>query len=146
MSKTENMSDNPGVKAGRTRKRRLWIVFLAAVAFGGTIDAVLVTMSRHAPQGGRPVPPVAAVIAAVFVFLLLYCGSWLYWRLADELERQDNLIGFAAGFLFNIGAFALWYVLYLGGLAPRPEAFPLFVSTGVVGFLAYCLMKLRRMR
>src|SRR5258708_5954637 len=105
MSKTDDMSGGPGIQAGRARRRHLWVLFMVVGGSGGEIDAALLRMIRHSPQAGPPLPAAAAVVAALLLLLLLYGGVSLYLRLADELERQDNLIGFSVGFLFNIGAF-----------------------------------------
>lgn len=145
MSKAEQTPDGPGIQLGRSRKRRLWMLVLVAAAAGVAIDVALVPMVRGGSAGGPPLPPVAAATAAVLMVALLYGGTWLYLRLADELERQDNLIAFTIGFLFNIGAFIFWNFLALGGLAPPPEAYALFLSTAAVGALAYGLLKLQRM-
>lgn len=143
-SKTEEMSGDPGVRADRVRRKRLWTLFLAVVAGGVAIDTLLLPTIGHGPNGGSQLPVAAAVAAGMVLLLLLYGGVGLHLRFADELERQDNLIGFAAGYLFNTGAFILWYLLHLGGLMGPPEAFPLFVSTALVGFLTYGFIKLRR--
>jgi hypothetical protein len=134
-----------GVRAGRTRKRRLWLLFGSIMTLGAVVDAVLIPMIRRAPPATSALPPAAAVTGALMFVLLLNGGSWLYLRHVDELEYQDNLVAFSVGFFFNISAFLAWFFLWIGGLAPRPEAFILFGGTFVVGALAYCFLKARRL-
>jgi hypothetical protein len=141
-----SMSDrtNVWVRAGQRRKRRLWLLIGAIVIAGGALDAILLPMARHPADAVPVLPPAAAVIAAAILVLLLWGGTWLYFRVADELERTDNLVAFSMGFVFNIGAYIAWYMLSLGGLASRPEAQPLFISTAGVSALVYVWLKLRR--
>lgn len=145
-TKTDNLTDKSGTRADRARRRRFWILLGTVIAIGVALDAMLLPVIGKAPLGASPLPAAVAVGAAITLLALLYGGVWMYLRVADEVERQDNLIGFAAGYLFNIGAFVLWYLLALGGLTGRPEAFPLFVSTAGAGLLGYGFMKARRVR
>ena len=145
-SKIDHASGRRGVQAGRARKRQLWILVLAVAAIGLVTDGAVFLLSRGVSTGGPPMLPAVAVIAAATLLLLLFGGVWLYLRLADELERRDNLIAFSVGFLFNLGAYIAWYCWFLGGLAPRPQAGALFLSTAAVATLAYGVLKVRRAR
>jgi hypothetical protein len=144
MTNNEEMREGSGIRAGRARRQRLWIVIIAMIAIGAAIDATLIPMMRHAPAGSPMVPPLVAGIAAVALVLVLNVGTWIYLRFADELEYQDNLVAFSVGLLFNLSAYIGWLLLYLGGLAQRPSADVLFLATGVGTALAYGWMKLRR--
>jgi hypothetical protein len=136
-------SDGPGVAANRARKRRLWLVFLSFVAIGAAVDAVLIPIARHAPHGGPYLPSTIAIVAATVLVLMGTAGVWLWLRSVDELDRQHNLIACTIGFLFNISAYAAWYLLSLAAIVGRPDPFVLFVSSGAVAALAYCWMKVK---
>jgi uncharacterized membrane protein YhaH (DUF805 family) len=143
MSKNEHMREASGIRAGRARRQRLWIVILTAIAIGAAVDAILIPMMRHAPAGAPTLPPLIGSVAAVALVLLLNLGTWIYLRFADELEYQDNLVAFSVGLLFNLSAYVAWLMLNFGGLAPRPSADLLFLSTGIATALAYGWRKLR---
>lgn len=71
-------------------------------------------------------------------------STWLYLRLTDEVDFQDNLTAFSVGFLFNISASIVWIMFYLGGFTIAPAANWLFLSTFVVAGLTYGWTKLRK--
>lgn len=142
---TSNGEIGPGVSAGRARVRRLWMLIVAVAVVVAGIDATLHAIRYHAPSGGYSLPPFVAIGSAVLLVWTLLGGSWLYLRLTDELDVHDNLIAFSVGFLFNISAYIIWVMLFLGGLAIPPAANWLFLSTGVAAGLAYGWIKIRRM-
>ena len=108
--------DDSGVRADRVRKRRRWGLIAAVVAAGAALDAIVIPMLRPAPAGEAMLPPMVAVVGALIFILLINAGCWIYLRIADELERRDNLVAFTVGFLFNLSAYMAWFMLWTGGL------------------------------
>ncbi len=128
----------PGEVRSLTRRRR----YFAYLAFCGLVGFVAGFGTGFFDQGDGNLlagdwerlrlPPmmalgIAALLLAGFLGLPIFS-----FRLVDDYQREQGLIGYAGGFLAMMAAFPTWAALHAGGFVPAPHAFGLFA----VGFVS----------
>lgn len=135
------MSDgeNFGVAAERQRRRRYWT--LMALALAASVVIGLAGRVLGTPYG--PIAPAAAIGLAAALLLLAIVGNWVYFRSIDELEVASNLVGGYWGFYVFMVGWPLWHILWRGGLAPKPEMLPLYVTAGLIAVAGFLWKRLR---
>lgn len=133
------MTEGPGVRAERARKRRIHAIF----AVSGVVGAALGIGAGVAKQGAWLLTPPAAIAIAVGFVLLLNLSSWFYLRMIDELDRRDNLVACTVGLHFYFTAYPVWWLLWTGGIAPEPMHGVILGTTALATGLAYLWTKLR---
>jgi hypothetical protein len=140
---TNTPADGEGVRALRSRNRRIRNLVLAVFAGAAAIDAMIFVMARNSAEGQSVLPPLGAALTALLAFLLINVGTWFGLRFADELDYRNNLLACTVAFLFNTSAYVAWMLLELGELVPSFDGHFLFFSTCGVFLLAYLWMKFR---
>lgn len=143
MSMSEGRPNSEGVAAGRARKRRLWLLYAALTLLLVAVDAVFWSMMHHTAPGQPRLSPTAGIVGATLSVLLLNSGVLLHFHYADELDGRHNLIAFSVGFLFNLSAWIAWLFLSTAGLAPKPVAGVLTLSSALASGVVYASMKIR---
>jgi drug/metabolite transporter (DMT)-like permease len=127
-----------GEERTRRRRRNQYIYFGVAMVIGGLLGWLI--SSNDSGTGNlffgdyadlKLDPTIALVLAGGFLFALVVLPLWGFTQI-DELQREQNLIGFTGGCVAVLGCFPMWTMLYAGGHAPPPDAFGLFA----VGFAA----------
>jgi hypothetical protein len=139
------MAEGEGTRAERARRRRVWKSYGVFALAAAAIDA-MVFMVAHPPGGpGQPImPPLFAALAALLFAALLNVGVWWQLRQGDELSYRNNLEAFTIGSLFTTTAYFSWWFLWLGGVLPKPDGFPVIVAGSLVAGLALASLKWMR--
>lgn len=134
-----------GERAERNRRRRYWTIIGALVASGFVMGLGTSLIETSDPGGYLigEIPPGWA-IACVAIFLgAVGFGSWRYFRIVDEVDRDDNRwAGFFAANALMV-AYPVWYLLWRGGLVVEPIHETLFTGFWVTVCLAYLYRKFR---
>lgn len=136
----ERTLPSPG-KARTRRRRRRQLLFLG---IAGVIGGVLGGVVAGSDTGGSDLfsgnyaelaiePRLAIVLALGFFFALVLLPLWGFTQI-DELQREQNFIGFTGGCLAFLGAFPMWAMLHAGGHSGPPDAFGLF-GIGFAGLM-----------
>ncbi len=129
-------SDRPMVSPGeartRQRRRRQFVYLGIAAVIGGILGGVVATNDSGAGgwfdgqyTSGSLDPALAIALAAGFFFALVAFPLWAFTQI-DEMQRDQNLIGFTGGCLAVLAGFPMWALLHAGGHVGPPHAFGLF--------------------
>jgi hypothetical protein len=131
----------PGEARSMARRRR----YFTYVAFGGLVGGIAGFATGFFDQGDgnlfagdwellRLPPALALVIAGLLLagFLALPIYSF---RLIDDYQREQGLIGYSGGYLGVMAGFPTWAALHGGGFVPAPHAFGIFA----IGFVSMCV-------
>jgi hypothetical protein len=144
-SKATAEGDGPGIRASRAKRRRLMLIGLANL----TVSIALIVwlrMAKHKPDADFAVlPPQAAVAAAVLTPLIWIVTLRVTLRTMDELIRRMIVDSYSAGFVAIVAGWGSWLMLWLGGLAPKPEPTVLVLGGVLVVLGALAWMRLRRL-
>lgn len=133
-----------GEAAERARRRRFWTL-IAGLGLAGFALGFGTSMVETRDPGGMfgEMPAGWALFAIAFFLVAVGYGSWRYFRLIDELEREDNRwAGFMAANALMI-VYPVWYLLWRGGLVAEPSHEALFVGFWASVLAAYVYRKLR---
>lgn len=130
-----------------TRERRSRNILIGSSLLGGITGMVIAIVglsgednSAFALLSNGPVHPAVAIGMAFVILFVLPLISWQWHRTIDEHERDAYRSGAVAGaYFFMIGA-PVWWLLWRGGLAPRPDGIILYFVFDFV-FLAVWLWK-----
>lgn len=130
-----------GEERTRRRRRRQWMYFGVAVILGAALGALV---SAYDSGGGdlflgdytslRLDPALSLVLAAGFLLGFVFLPLWGFTQI-DEMQREQNMIGFTGGCVAVLGCFPIWAMLHAGGHAGPPDAFGVFA----VGFSAMAI-------
>ena len=135
---SEKMGMGPGEARNRERMRNR----LLFIGFAGAVGGFIGFLTGFYDQGEGNLfngdwdalsldPTLAIALAAALLFALLVLPLMAF-RLIDDFQREQNLIGFTAGSLSVLAGFPVWTMLYAGGFAPAPHAFGIFA----IGFVS----------
>ncbi len=139
----------PGEARTRQRRRRKFVYLAVAGAIGGLMGGLVASNDRgdgnlfsgdYAELALDPM--LAIVLAAGFFFALVLFPLWGFTQI-DEVQREQNFIGFTGGCLAMLGGFPMWAMLHAGGHAPPPDAFGLFGVGFAALLLSFLFAKLR---
>lgn len=129
---------SPGEARTRRRRRRQWTYFAIAMVIGGVLGALVSGNDRGNGDlflgnytSLKLDPTLSIALAAGFFVALVPFPLWGFTQI-DELQRDQNLIGFTGGFLAMLGCYPMWALLHAGGHSGPPDALGLFA----VGFAA----------
>ncbi len=131
----------PGEVRSMTRRRR----YFAYVVFCGLVGGIAGFATGFFDQGDGNLlagdwellrlPPMQALLIAALMLAGFLALPIISFRMVDDYQREQGLIGYSGGFLSVMGAFPTWAALHAGGFVPAPHAFGLFaigfVSMGV---------------
>lgn len=140
MPSSQAMTEGPGERAERARRRRFSLIVAGLLIVGGMMGAVLTALG---PRGPGMLPPGWAIAAAGLLIVAIPLGSWLFFRDIDEVELRANLEASAWGVNFYALVYPVWYILWKGGLVIEPIHEILFVATLIVLTAAYLWKKAR---
>jgi uncharacterized protein len=134
---------SPGERKLKAKRRRWWII-IAMLALAGFIPGFLLGYSEGEglvdPQGVWPAW-IVILLAATFL-IAVPIGSLLLYRQMDELERDIHrkAAAMAGGVLVIV--YPVWWLLWMGALAPEPihwVLFLIFYATILLSWLYYRL-------
>jgi len=140
MMRAKMIEDSEGVRAARAQKRRYW--WTAALSMLGAVGVgAILTMGTISPGRMSPGWAIASVIAmAVVVVLAVHFTN----RVTDEVEHQHMLKANSFGLYFYfLGQFS-WMILSTAGLVPPPDAWLMYVATGLATLARYGMLKIAR--
>lgn len=140
----------PGEARSMTRRRR----YLAYLAFCGLVGGIAGFATGFFDQGDGNLlagdfellrlPPMLAVVIAVLLLAGFLALPIISFRMVDDYQREQGLIGYSGGFLAVMSAFPAWAALHAGGFVPPPHAFGLFAIGFVSIGLSYLYARWRR--
>ena len=134
--------DQPGERAERQRRaHKAWT--MAAIAAVGMVAGFAMgwreadNLFSGASEGW---PPAMAIAIAASYLLAITIGGALLARQTDEVELMGQYKAVAAVALSYVVTYPVWFVLWMGNLAPEPmhaALFALFWLTLGATFLFY---------
>lgn len=149
MTVNPDLLPGPGEARSRQRRKRMTIYYGVSIALGFALGFGLANVEQG--DGNFVLgdiesltldPAVAVVVALGFLIGLLVLPAWGYTQI-DEHQARTNLIGMAAGCQVTIAGYPLWAALAMGGLAPMPTAFGVFLLAFLGMAATFGVLKLR---
>lgn len=134
-------NNGEGARAYRAGKRRIWAITLFQLGMVAAIMAAILIMKQG--TGADALPQFGAIAAAVAVALVITFGGWWGFRAVDELEVRYSLTAFTVGFYAHMTGYIAWMLLWAGGLVAVPDAFSIFLGSGLATVVAYAWLKIR---
>jgi len=134
------IEDGAGVRAARARMHRWWRMTALAV-LGTIVVAGIITGGTVAPGRMAPAFAVMAVIAFTLVVLMT---AYYSDRLADEVDRMNQLRANSFGLYVLMLLLIGWHLLHTGGLLPPVDAMLVAVVAGVATLARYTMLKLAK--
>jgi len=134
--------DQPGERAERQRRaRKAWTIgAVAAVGMAAGFAMGWRDADNLFSGTSEGWPPAMAIAIAASYLLAIVVGGIVLARQTDEVELMGQYKAIAAGGLAYVVVYPLWFVLWMGNLAPEPmhaALFALFWLTLVAAFLFY---------
>jgi hypothetical protein len=120
----------------KSQRRRYWAIFAISMAIAAAAASTFVAADRMKRASGAVDPAIAILLAAVFVVGTVF-ANWIYLRSSDELVRANNYAAAFWGMAFLLISYPTWLILWMGQLAPEPNAEGLYIMTGMAAALAY---------
>ena len=140
------VSDGPGAGEQRERARRrrkAWIV-------GGVFTVGMVAgfamgwrEAQHLFAGSEGWPPAMTIAIALSYVIAVVGGGMLLSRQTDEVELQSQYKAVAAAALVYALIYPVWFVLWMGSLAPEPMHGILFIAFWVSLLGAFLFYRFR---
>ena len=127
----------------RARRRRRTIIVSGVLAVGtalGFLIGLREADNLFGGAGSQGWSPAMAIGMAIGVLGLVFGGGIALARQTDEFERLAQYKAAATGALAFLCAYPVWFVLWMGNLAPEPmhaALFALFWLTLVAAFFFY---------
>jgi hypothetical protein len=136
-----DLAEGVGTRAHRAGVRRFLTYTVTMFVLVGAI-AVALQLMRHG-SGPGSLPPAGAVAAAIAFALVIILAGWWGFRVVDEFEAHCSAIAYTVGFFAQMILVMGWSVLWFGGLVGMPNAFWIFIASGLVAVAAYAVMRIR---
>lgn len=128
-----------GTALERRQQRRFWTLML-----GGAAMAVVIGLTgRRLMEPSGTFTPVAAILLAAALTLLMVVITWMYFRTADELEWANNLNAYFWGFNAFLLGWPVWLILWKGGIVPEPDMPAIYLGSAGIALVAYLWNKFR---
>lgn len=122
----------PGEARTRRRQRRMVLYLAAAGLLGGLLGGLVAFNDAgdgNLFAGGYEALEIGTLpaigLAAGFFFAFVVLPLWGFTQI-DEMQRDQNMIGFTGGCIAVLAGFPMWAMLHAGGLAGPPDALGLF--------------------
>ncbi len=123
---------SPGEARTRQRRRRQLIYLGIAAVIGAILGGLVAASDSGAGSwfegdftAGSLDPALGIALAAGFFFSLVLFPLWGFTQI-DELQREQNFIGFTGSSLATLAGFPMWAMLHAGGHVGPPNPFGLF--------------------
>lgn len=139
----------PGEARTMTRRRR----YFAYVVFCGLVGGIAGFATGFFDQGDGNLlagdwellrlPPMLALLIAALLLAGFLALPIISFRMVDDYQREQGLVGYSGGFLSVMTAFPTWAALHAGGFVPPPHAFGLFAIGFVSMGLSYLYARWR---
>jgi hypothetical protein len=136
------LGSKPQLGPGESNSEKRRLRYMGYIAFCGIVGGIGGFATGFFDQGDgslltgdwellRLPPALALVIAALMLagFLVLPLYGF---RLVDDYQREQSLVGYTGGFLGVMAGFPVWAALHAGAFVPAPNAFGIFA----IGFVS----------
>lgn len=138
---------NQGETREAKRRRTWWRSLTVGIVGMGAVPVILFVFGRVnqvAPGHLVDALPAWAMISLLALFFVSFViSSWLYFRIIDELELENNLWGGSIGYLTFVLLFRSWSWLAAKGIVPERNDWAIYFTCGIVAVLVSGYRRLR---